>query len=91
MLFILSHNETENNIVSLYFSFFCHLLIYSSKQPFTTRGQTEKQTGVDIGRNNVEKVCTGSYHRCTGEERESKKDSNRISFRKKKKLKLFNF
>lgn len=73
MLFILSHNETENNIVSLSLSFFCHLLIYSSKQLFTTRGQTEKQTGDDIGRNNVDKVCTGNYHRCTGEERESKK------------------
>lgn len=73
MLFILSHNETENNIiVSLYLSFFCHLLIYSSKQPFTTRGQTEKQTGDDIRRNSVEKVCKGSYHRC-----ESTKDSKR--------------
>ncbi|XP_052673121.1 uncharacterized protein LOC128155456 [Crassostrea angulata] len=30
-----------------------------SKQPFTTRGQTEKQTGVDIGRNNVEKKLDG--------------------------------
>lgn len=78
MLFILSHNETENNIiVSLYLSFFCHLLIYSSKQPFTTRGQTEKQTDDDIRRNNVEKVCKGSYHRCTREERESTKDSKR--------------
>lgn len=56
MLFILNHNESENNVVSLYFSFFCHLLIYSSKQPHTTRGQTEIQTSDDIGRNNVDKV-----------------------------------
>lgn len=90
MLFILSHNETGNNIVSLYFSFFCHLLIFSSTQPLTTLGQTEIRTGDGIGRNNVDKVCTGIYHRCTGKERESKKDSNRISFRKKE-LKLFNF
>lgn len=71
MLFILNHNESENKVISLYLYFLCHLLIYSSKQPQTTRGQTEIQTSDDIGRNNLDKVCTRSYHRCTGEERES--------------------